>query len=115
MTPAVLLTASFDNLPATHNGSGEFTFTLSFSENVNAGYKKIRDHAFTVTGGHVNNASRITQGSNQSFYVTVTPHGNAAISITLPETTDCDADGAICTYDKRALSHSTPASIAGPQ
>ena len=114
-TPAVLLTASFDNLPATHNGSGEFTFTLSFSENVNAGYKKIRDHAFTVTGGHVNNASRITQGSNQGFYVTVTPHGNAAISITLPETTDCDADGAICTYDKRALSHSTPAYIAGPQ
>ena len=113
--PVVLLTASFGNMPATHNGSGEFTFTLTFSENVNAGYKKIRDHAFTVTGGHVNNASRITRGSNQGFYVTVTPHGNAAISITLPETTDCDADGAICTYDKRALSHSTPAYIAGPQ
>ena len=32
-TPAVLLTASFDNMPATHNGSA-FTFDLSFSENV---------------------------------------------------------------------------------
>ena len=111
----MFLTASFDNMPTSHIGSGEFTFTLSCSENVNAGYKKIRDHAFTVTGGHVNNASRITQGSNQGFYVTVTPHGNAAISITLPETTDCDADGAICTGDGRMLSHSTSISVAGPE
>ena len=35
--PVVLLTASFANVPATHNGSA-FTFDLTFSENVKAGY-----------------------------------------------------------------------------
>ena len=34
--------------------------------------------------------------------------------ITLPVTTDCDADAAICTYDKRKLSHTNVATITGP-
>ena len=43
----VPVTASFGNMPAEHDGS-EFTFDLSFSENVAAGYARIRDHAFSV-------------------------------------------------------------------
>ena len=113
-TPAVLLTASFDNMPATHNGSA-FTFDLAFSENVRAGYARIRDDAFAITGGEILTAQRKAQGSNQNWTITVKPDGNGAVSITLPATTDCNATGAICTYDERALSHSTPASIAGPQ
>ena len=111
--PVVLLTASFANVPADHNGSN-FTFQLSFSENVEAGYARIRDHAFTVTGATIDSASRITQGSNQGWNVEVNPTGNEAITITLPETTDCDASGAICTDDSRKLSHPTSATVAGP-
>ncbi len=111
--PAVLLTASFANMPADHNGEN-FTFQLIFSENVDAGYARIRDHAFTVTGGSIASASRITQGSNQSWNVEVNPTGNEAITITLPETTDCDAARAICTDDERMLSHTTSAIVAGP-
>ena len=59
------LTARFANVPPDHDGSS-FTFQLNFSENVNAGYAKIGDDAFTITGGDVANASRITQGSNQA-------------------------------------------------
>ena len=113
-TPAVLLTASFGNMPATHNGSA-FTFDLAFSENVRAGYARIRDDAFAITGGEILTAQRKAQGSNQTWTITVKPLGAGTISITLPETTDCNATGAICTYDERALSHSTPAYIAGPQ
>ena len=113
-TPVVALTASITNMPATHNGS-TFTFDLSFSENVKAGYERIRDDAFTISGGDVKNAQRKAQGSNQSWTITVEPDGNGRISITLPETTDCDATGAICTYDGRKLSNSTPASIPGPE
>ena len=114
--PVVLLTASFSNMPTSHIGSGEFTFNLSFSENVKAGYERIRDDAFAITERrHPQGPAQCVQGSNQTWTITVKPDGNAAISITLPETTDCDATGAICTYDKRALSHSTPAYIAGPQ
>ena len=112
--PVVLLTASFSNMPATHNGS-EFTFDLAFSEDFPLSYVTLRDDAFTVDGGNVENAQRKVQGSNQTWTITVEPDGNGAISITLPETTDCDATGAICTDDGRKLSNSTPASIAGPQ
>ena len=112
-TPAVLLTASFANVAADHNGSN-FTFQLSFSENVEAGYARIRDHAFTVTGATIDSASRITQGSNQGWNVEVNPTGNGSVTITLPETTDCDASGAICTDDSRKLSQSTSATVAGP-
>ena len=111
--PVVLLTAAFANMPADHNGDN-FTFQLTFSENVEAGYAQIRDHALTVTGGSIASASRKTQGSNQGWNVEVNPTGNEAITITLPETTDCSDSGAICTDDSRKLSHSTSAIVAGP-
>ena len=111
--PTSLLTASFANVPVDHDGSN-FTFQLSFSENVNAGYARIRDDAFTVSGGAIASASRKTQGSNQGWNVEVNPTGNGSVTITLPETTDCDASGAICTDDSRKLSHPTSATVAGP-
>ena len=87
--PVVLLTASFANMPADHNGDN-FTFQLTFSENVEAGYAKVRDQAFTITGGTIASATRQTQGSNQGWNVEVDPTGNGEVTITLPETTDCD-------------------------
>ena len=109
----VPVTASFGNMPAEHNGSN-FTFDLSFSENVAAGYARIRDHAFSVNGANIKNAQRKTQGSNQNWTVTVDPTGNGAVTITLPETTNCSNAGAICTDDGRKLSHSTSDTILGP-
>ena len=111
--PVDALTASFANMPADHNGEN-FTFQLTFSENVDAGYARIRNHALTVTGATIDNASRITQGSNQGWNVEVNPTGNGAVSITLPETTNCSDAGAICTDDSRKLSRSTSATVAGP-
>ena len=73
------LTASFANVPAEHGGGGEanrFSFDLSFSENPEVSYRTLRDnHAFTVTGGDVKKAKRKVQGSNQSWTITVEPHG----------------------------------------
>ena len=109
----VPVTASFSNMPAEHDGS-EFTFDLSFSENVAAGYARIRDHAFSVNGANIKKAQRKTQGSNQNWTVTVDPTGNGGVSITLPETTNCNNAGAICTDDGRKLNHSTSDSVQGP-
>ena len=111
--PVVLLTAAFVNVPADHN-SENFTFELTFSENVEAGYARIRDHAFTVDGATIAKASRQTQGSNQGWHVEVDPTGNDEVTITLPATTDCDDSGAICTDDERMLSHGTSVRVAGP-
>ena len=98
-------------MPDEHDGSSEFTFDLEFSQNVEAGYKRIRDKAGTISGGRINQAKRKTQGSNQSW---TGPTGAGDITITLPETTDCDDDGAICTADGGMLNHSTSDTVRGP-
>ena len=110
------LTASFSNVPDSHSGSGEFTFDLSFNENFPLSYRTLRDHTFTEDDhGPVTKAQLKVQGSNQTWTITVEPDGNGAVTITLPETTDCNATGAICTYDDRKLSHTNVATINGPQ
>ena len=111
----VPLTASLTSVPATHNGSAKFTFELTFSENVKAGYERIRDEAFTIVGGDIKNAKRREQGTNQYWTITVKPDGNASVYITLPATTDCDATSAICTYDGRMLSGTTSDTITRAQ
>ena len=106
------LTASFSDMPDEHDGT-VFYFDLSFSENVAAGYAKVRD-AFSVDGGKANEAKRKTQGSNQNWTIRVKPHGSGSVSITLPATTSCSAAKAICTDDGRKLSGSTSATVLGP-
>ena len=107
------LTASFSNMPASHTAE-DFTFGLAFSEEVELSYVTLRDTAFVVTGGEVKTAQRQQQGSNQAWNITVEPDGQGAVTITLPETTDCDAVDAICTGDERPLSHSLSSVVAGP-
>ena len=108
---ATPLTASFSNMPASHTGA-EFTFGLTFSENVELSYVTLCDTAFAVTGGEVKTARRQQQGSNQAWDITVEPaSANDTVTITLPETTDCNAVDAICTHDGRPLSHSLSATV----
>ena len=111
--PAVLLTASFGNMPATHNGS-VFTFDLTFSEEFGISYVTLRDDAFSVTDGEVTSARRLTQGSNIGWTITVTPDSAADVTIVLPVTTDCDADGAVSTADGRKLSNRLEFTVSGP-
>ena len=110
------LTATFSNVPASHSGSGTtFTFDLAFSENFPLSYITLRDHAFSEDDdGPVTGAQRKVQGSNQTWTITVEPKGNGAITVTLPATTDCNADGAICTGDGRKLSNSLSFTVSGP-
>ncbi len=112
---ATPLTASFSDVPASHDGSSAFTFTLSFSENVaGLSFRKLRDSAFDVTGGSVKAARRKTEGSDQHWNIEVEPDSEADVVILLPETTDCSATGAICTSDGRKLSQAVSATVAGP-
>ena len=113
--PPPPLTASFSNLPASHDGEKVFTFELRFSEEPKLGYKRLRDHAFTVTGGTVKKAERLEKGSNTGWRVTVRPDGNGDVGIVLAATEDCDAQGAICTTDRRMLSNRNELSVSGPE
>ena len=112
--PSLPLTASLENAATSHDGSGVFTFELRFSEEFSLSYRTLRDHAFTVAGGAVEKAERITKGSNLRWRITVQPNGNGQVVIVLPETTDCDVQEAICTRDGRNLSHSLELTVGGP-
>ena len=110
------LTARFENMPSEHDGS-EFTFELHFSENPEVSFRTLKNHAFTVDEGDVTRAQRKNPQSadkNKAWTITVKPDGNDTISLTLPETTSCSSNRAICTGDGRKLSHSTSATVAGP-
>ena len=110
------LTATIHDAPETHDGRRKFTFELRFSETPkdNFSYRTLRDHAFTVTGGEVVRARRLQRGSNIRWEIHVRPNSNAAVTIVLPATTDCDAQGAICTGDGRMLSRRLELTVSGP-
>ena len=113
VAPPSPLTASVSAAPESHDG--HFTFELRFSENLDGfSYKTLRDHAFTVTGGEVTKARRLAPPSNIGWEITVTPDGNGAVTIVLPVTTDCGAQGAICTSDGRMLSNRNELTVSGP-
>ena len=100
--------------PATHDGSAEFTFEIEFSEEFGLSYVTLRDHAFTVAGGVVEKAQRTAKPSNMHWRITVRPDSNADVTITLPITEDCNAEGAICTEDGRKLSNPLKFTVSGP-
>ena len=109
-------TASVSIVPESHDGSTVFTFELRFSETPRKrfSYKIMRDLAFTVTGGEVTGARRLAPRSDVGWEITVTPSGNGPVTIVLPVTTDCAAEGAICTEDRRPLSNSLEITVPGP-
>ena len=91
------LTAAITNVPADHDGSTRVTMALTFSEDVD-GLKKwvLRNKTFTVTGGTIKKAKRVTKHNNQAWILHVEPSGTGAITLLLPATTDCAVKGAIC-------------------
>ena len=109
------LTASIHSEPASHDGQDAFTFELHFSENLEGfSYKTLRDHAFTVTGGKVATAGRLVSGNNTKWRIKIGPTSNGDVTIVLPATTDCNAQGAICTGDGRPLSNRLEITVSGP-
>ena len=109
------LTGAFSNAPESHDGSTEFTLKLSFSEDVSGlSYVTLRDHAFDTVGGDVRKSSRVTPGSNQDWTITIEPSGDGDVTVTLPETTNCNATGAVCNEEGVAFSEEISATIPGP-
>ena len=119
VAPAVVnppLTASAQNVPSSHDGSATFIFELRFSEDPKPGfsYTTVRDQAFTVTGGAVTYVRRLEPGKNVRWEITVTPSSSADVAIALNATTDCSAQGAICTEEGGKLSGGLQLAVPGP-
>ena len=108
-----MLTARFESVPESHDGSTAFTFELHFSEDIPAlSYKTVTGGLFEVTGANVTGARRLTRGSNQGWLVTVAPNGSDDIAVSLPARA-CGETAAICAADGRALSESIAATVVG--
>ena len=122
IVPAIVplgLTACFEVIPAVHDGR-KFKFELHFSEQIDISYKTVRDHVFDVTGGTATKARRLKERledgkvNNTSWQITIKPDSNAEVSIVLPLTNDCEANGAVCTEDGRSLANGLTAIVPGP-
>ena len=109
------LTATFENVPAEHDGETSFSFNVAFTTEVAIGYASMRDDAFTVTEGDVTQARRI-DGRSDRWEITVEPDGNEDIAITLAANRACTTTGAICSKgdDPVQMSNSPSATVAGP-
>ena len=107
------LTAAFEGLPEAHDGETAFTFRIVFSEAVSVTPEAMLTHVLTVDGGTVTGAARV-DGETGVWDITVTPDTREALSISLPPVPNCDADGAVCTPDRRALSIWAAAIVTGP-
>ena len=62
----------------------------------------------------MSNVRRLEPGKNLQWEITVGPDSNADVTIALNATTDCTAEGAICTGDSRMLSSALELVVPGP-
>ena len=113
MVTETALTAAFRDVPDAHNGTDTFSFRIEFSEPVATSYRTLQDSALTVTGGEVTSATRV-DGRSDLWRIIVTPDNGGAVSVTLPVTTDCDDQGAVCTATGKKLSRGDRLFVPGP-
>ncbi len=110
------LTAEFSNVPASHDGT-ELEFNVTFTPEPDLSYVTLRDHAFSVVGGTIIKAKRVSKGSNEGWTIRVVPDLDSdenpagPITIALPPTTSCIVQSAVCTSDNVPLSNRTEATI----
>ena len=105
-----------------HDGETAFTIEVHYSEAFKLRWRTMLESALSVANGRVVAASRIDNPHNEndgflpngSWRVTVEPDGDRDVTVTLPATTDCEADGAVCAGDGRMLSAAVTATVAGP-
>ena len=113
--PSGGLTASFEDMPETHDGERAFRFRVAFSENIGISFRSLREDAFTVTGGRVTGGKRVDD-RRDLFEMTVEPDSGGNVTITLQAGRECAVSGAICTKgeNRRKLTNTPTAKVAGP-
>ena len=109
---AAPLTASFEDVPAAHDGATAFAFGLRFSEPVRTSFRTLRDEHLAVDGGTATRARRV-DGNSAHWSVAVRPDGAGDVAVRLPADVACDAGG-VCTADGRRLANAPSATVAGP-
>ncbi|MDE0523462.1 MAG: cadherin-like beta sandwich domain-containing protein [Boseongicola sp.] len=113
------LTAEWEKYPPGHSGDGrKFVVRVLFSEPVNIKVRTLRDHALTVVDGDIDTLWQVKDDEgnkrNDLWAIRLMPTSSRDLELALAATTDCDAEGAICTADKRPLSSAISLTVPGP-
>ena len=116
MVPRAPFTASFSQVPAGHDGTNAFELRFELSEEpADVSYRTVRDSLFAVTGGRIENASRLVRGKDKDWTLKVAPSGNGDVTLTVKATTACNTEPGICTEDgKRMLDGGLSVTVQGP-
>ena len=105
------LTASFEEVPAGHDGTG-FSFLVRLSEALGTDARAPAVGSFAVTQGRVKQVERVEAGL---WRVRVAPRNwKRDVGVTLAGGRGCDAAGAVCAAGGRALANTSSATVPGP-
>ena len=104
------LTGRFTQAPAEHDGSSAFKVRITFSEALKNG--ALGAKVARVTNGTNTGSTRVS-GEDEVWEVTVTPAGNAGVTIGLASSGACGS-GIACTADFRPLSVALSWLVQGP-
>ena len=111
----VPLTATFSSVPDEHDGSEAFELEFRLSEEPRGvSFRTVQNGLFTVTGGSITRAWRLTAGESREWGLKVTPSGLGAVKLVVNATTDCGQLPGVCTDDARMLAGGTTTTIEGP-
>ena len=112
--PMAPLTASFEGVPAEHDGERAFTLRMAFSERLSwMNGRRLREDVVALSGGRATKAGRVNR-RRDLWQVTVEPDSLADVTVTLAAGAACDSPAAVCTKDGRALSDTISATVGGP-
>ena len=79
------------------------------------GFVDMQEHVLTVENGDITTAKRKISGRHDRWIITVSPDGDADVTITLPRTTKaCSANSVVCAFGGDKLSNHTPTTVSGP-
>ena len=104
-------TATFDLIPATHDGSSNFSVQIQFSDAFGTFNHLVA--GVQLTGGTRVIQSRVGSGGTLWSY-TVRPDGDGDVTITLPAATICNSNADICSGDDRPLAQTLTETVSGP-
>jgi len=106
--------AYFSQIPRLHDGTDPFTFRLNFDRELPVTAAALKDHALEAVGGTVTGVAAVTDGSTQTWSITLQPDGAGDVTIALPAEEACDEPGAVCDADGLKLHNQAQALVAGP-
>ena len=110
-----LLTASFEGMPAYHDGQGRFSFELAFSDVIDLDTLNPLRRAFTIEGAEpADGFMRMKDGDARRWAITVAPDGDEPVQIAFVPNIerDCSHDNAvICTPDGRRWRNRVDATV----